>query len=280
MSSNTNGNDEDGTTGVNTTKQHQNKKQKQHLPKVIVFDLDGCLWRPEMYELLYFSGGFGAPFTVPPPRSDDADKDAATTNKKNNNENDGITTLLTCNGEPVYLLGDVADIFRELYTDVTWQQHNVRVGISSRTDQPDWARELLHKFQITRTTTTTSKSIVNDKNDNNESNDTTNMFSLQDVIDNAIVEISSGSKVQHFQNIQLTTGVDYKDMIFFDNEYGNCEQVSKQLGVLVGYCPKTGVTKQIWDATLSAFDEKRNGGRGGGGEDVGSGSGAGQIIQV
>ena len=279
MSSNTN-NDNSSTTrggddddGGRSSSRNAAKHRKKHLPKVIIFDLDGCLWRPEMYELLYFSGGFGAPFTVPPPKSSDDDDD----NKDTTNDG-SITTLLTCNGEPVYLLGDVADIFRELYTDSVWQQqqqpndnnnNKVRVGISSRTDQPDWARELLRKFQITTTTTTTNEATNDSSNDNNT------MFSLHDVIDDTIIEISSGSKVTHFQNIKETTGVSYNDMIFFDNEYGNCEQVSKTLGVLVGYCPKTGVTKEIWDATLLAFDNFYNNGSGGDGS-----GGGGRIIQV
>ena len=43
-------------------RQSKNKKK----PKLIIFDLDGCLWAPEKYELLYFSGGKGAPFTTDP----------------------------------------------------------------------------------------------------------------------------------------------------------------------------------------------------------------------
>ena len=42
------------------------------LPKLLVFDLDGCLWEPEMYELLYGTGG--SPFTVKPNGGDLLDK--------------------------------------------------------------------------------------------------------------------------------------------------------------------------------------------------------------
>jgi len=87
-----------------------------------------------MYELLYYSGGKGAPFTYSP--------DYAT---------DG--TLLTRGGEPVRLLGNVRDVLRTLYCDntttTTTPWSNVQVGISSRTDQPEWANELLEKFTIT-----------------------------------------------------------------------------------------------------------------------------------
>lgn len=83
-----------------------------------------------MYELLYFSGGAGAPFA-----------------KSADYENDG--TLLTRAGEPVRLLMEVRTIFQEIYCDPSkWQ--NAQIGISSRTDQPDWARELLQKFTIAK----------------------------------------------------------------------------------------------------------------------------------
>ena len=45
------------------------------------------------------------------------------------------------------------------------------------------------------------------------------------------------------------------------------------LGVIVGYCPRTGVTKEIWDKTLQAYDTRRRSSSGGS-------STGGQIIQV
>jgi magnesium-dependent phosphatase 1 len=184
----------------------------KYMPKIVVFDLDGCLWRPEMYELLYFSGGAGAPFT---PSEDD------------NN------ILLTRKGEKVYLLGNVREVMTELYssTDKNNKWHGVQVGISSRTDQPSWARELLQKFQVEDTTTTTT-------------------FALSDVFQGPI-EIASDSKVQHFRRIAAATHVPLEDMLFFDNEFGNCQAVS-DLGVTVAFCPG-GVTNEIWKAAVEAF---------------------------
>ena len=150
------------------------------LPRMIVFDLDGCLWRPEMYELLYFSGGKGAPFT--PSEMDP-------------------NTLKTVGGEPVYLLGDVRNVMKELYENPKWK--DTRVGISSRTDAPDWARELLSKFKIDPTTV------------------------LQDVMDKSLEEISHESKVQHFRRLSSRTNIFFEEMIFLDNEFGNCQDVSE-----------------------------------------------------
>ena len=85
-------------------------------PSCIVFDLDGCLWSPEMYELW---GRGGSPFVDGP---------------------DG--TMLTCNGETVRLLGDARDVLRDL------RATGIMAGISSRTDEPAWARELLDRFDV------------------------------------------------------------------------------------------------------------------------------------
>ena len=63
--------------------------------------------------------------------------------------------------------------------------------------------------------------------------------------------MSSDSKIDHFYRIRSQTQIAMEDMIFLDNEIGNCRMVAS-LGVTVGYCPN-GVTKEIWDATLKAF---------------------------
>lgn len=177
-----------------------------------------------MYELIYFMGNSGAPFR---PSKEDPD------------------ILLSRKGEPVYLLGDVRDIMRELHLNEYWQ--GVPVGISSRTNEPNWARELLEKFTVDKDSVTTSANTSN-KNDNNSPS--RGSFTLRDVFDGPI-QIASDSKIDHFYRIHEETKVAMGDMIFIDNELGNCEMVAS-LGVTVGYCPG-GVTKELWDATLEAF---------------------------
>lgn len=178
------------------------------LPKAIIFDLDGCLWTPEMYEIMYFMGGKGAPFTKDP-------------------QNNG--NLLTCGKTPVKLLGDVRAVFQDLYRKPLFR--DVRIGISSRTDRADWARELLEKFEVTES-------------------EGGKVVYLADVM-NGPIEIEKDSKVDHFRRIHIETGIEYEDMLFFDNEFGNCEKVAS-LGVSVVYCP-SGVTRKVWD--MGIFEE-------------------------
>ena len=78
-----------------------------------------------MYEILFFMGGMGSPFREDP--------------------NDALN-LLTSGNNPVRLLGDVRSVFLDIYTEP--HLRDVQIGISSRTDEPDWARELLTKFKV------------------------------------------------------------------------------------------------------------------------------------
>ena len=178
----------------------RHKNFAKMLPKAIIFDLDGCVWAPEMYQLMY-----GSPFKKDP---------------------ENIPDMLTCNNQPVRLLGDIRNIFEELYTQECFD--GVKIGISSRTDEPDWARELLSKFEVT----------VNEKS---QPIHLINIF-------NGPVEIAKDSKKAHFRRIHAKTGINYEDMLFFDNEFGNCDQIAF-MGVSVVYCPD-GVTRKLWDMGL------------------------------
>jgi magnesium-dependent phosphatase 1 len=91
------------------------------LPRVVVFDLDGTLWSPEMYELW----GGGSPFQPHAKRKD---------------------ALLDKSGRTVALLGDARSIMQQLAFDPRWKQNKTIVGISSTCDEPAWARECMSKL--------------------------------------------------------------------------------------------------------------------------------------
>ena len=104
------------------------------------------------------------------------------------------------------------------------------LAISSRTDQPDWARELLGKFTLSSGKT------------------------LQERMTGPWILESTERKVLHFQRLSDTTGIPLANMMFFDNDIGNCKSVSR-LGVTVGFCPK-GIDREIFDKTMSKFPVK------------------------
>lgn len=172
---------------------------KQQLPKVVVFDLDGCVWDPEMYELW---GSGGAPFKL---RSDG--------------------NLSDRSGTIVRLLGDVKNIMKEFKTDDKWSDSII--AVASSCDEPTWARECIKKFP------------VDDK------------LKLADVFDPDNIEIYKRCKSHHLRNIAKQTGVPLEDMIFFDNQYGNCQDVAK-VGVTSVYTPE-GVTRKAFEEGLAKF---------------------------
>ena len=64
-------------------------------------------------------------------------------------------------------------------------------------------------------------------------------------------EITKESKSSHFRCLKEKYSCDYEEMLFFDNEYGNCREIS-QLGVTVAFSPD-GVTGDVWAEAIEAF---------------------------
>ena len=175
------------------------------VPKLLVFDLDGCVWEPEMYELI---GNGGSPFTI--------------------NIEDG--NLTDTSGNLVELMGDVRKIMHgknicftqlhkylllypmstnllgslwencisELKCDPKWSE--TIVAIASKCNEPNWAHECLDKFELP------------DK------------VKLRSVFREDLIEIYYGNKQKHLKAIATKTGVDLADMIFFDNQIDNCSK--------------------------------------------------------
>ncbi|XP_072765327.1 magnesium-dependent phosphatase 1 [Anoplolepis gracilipes] len=68
------------------------------------------------------------------------------------------------------------------------------------------------------------------------------------------IEIFPGSKVTHFLNIQKSSQVDYKDMLFFDDETRNITEVGK-LGVHATLV-RDGVTNHVIKNALQSFSKQ------------------------
>ena len=169
------------------------------LPKVVVFDLDGCLWSPDMFMLW----GGGAPFRKKP----------------------GSTDLLDARGATVMMLGAVPEVLRELKEDPKWE--STTVAVASCTDEPEWAQECMQKFDIG------------------------DGYCIKDAMQ--LEAIYKGNKQSHLQSIAEQAGVELTEMLFFDNERGNCIDVA-QLGVTVAWVPE-GVTAVAWAEPLERFPE-------------------------
>lgn len=95
-------------------------------------------------------------------------------------------------GRKIRLYDDVLEILAQL------DHQQISMAVASRTSAPDWADELMGLLDIKK------------------------YFQY--------FEIYPGSKISHFRSLQEKTGLKYSDMMFFDDEYRNIEEVSR-LGV-------------------------------------------------
>ena len=98
----------------------------------------------------------------------------------------------------------------------------VPVAIASRASDVAWAEEIMRLMRVDDVRT------------------------MADVIGDAPVVIQGGSKKAHLKHIAARSGVRLGEMIFFDNERTNIQEVEK-LGVTCVYCPRgmqNGVLQQ------------------------------------
>jgi magnesium-dependent phosphatase 1 len=106
---------------------------------------------------------------------------------------------ISSGGDKVRLLGDVRAIWGELYSSELWRP--TEIAIASRCDEPEWARELLSTFEVLPG------------------------VSMIDVANEKLVRIHSGNKKNHFNEISKASGVAFPEMLFFDDDPWNIEQV-------------------------------------------------------
>ena len=97
-------------------------------------------------------------------------------------------------------------------------------AVASRATEADWAEDLLAAFEVEGRT---AASLLPHR------------------------EIYPGSKRKHFQALRKTTGVDFSDMIFFDDYTENLGEIA-QLGVMCVHNPR-GLTWDHWAGGLKAY---------------------------
>lgn len=134
-------------------------------PELIVFDLDLTLWS---------CGGIWVDCTTPPYHCDQHGK------------------VWDATGREMRFYADVVEILEEI------ESLGCSTALASRTDRPDWAREVLQLLGYG------------------------NHFDYQ--------QIYPGSKVTHFTKLQEQTNLAFDTMLFFDDEHRNIVEVG-ELGV-------------------------------------------------
>ncbi|MEM6471283.1 MAG: magnesium-dependent phosphatase-1 [Planctomycetota bacterium] len=154
------------------------------LPKLVVFDLDFTLWD---------CGGTWCDCLTPPFRI-------------------SSQRVTDCVGHEVRLYPDVLDI-------LDWcDQRTIPMAIASRTEQPDWARELLELLELN------------------------GRFVKS--------EIYPTTKLMHFAALRDGLDVEYEEMLFFDDEPRNIREVGA-LGVQCILVPN-GLNRTILSDAIEA----------------------------
>lgn len=114
---------------------------------------------------------------------------------------------------------DIPQIFQYL------NDNGIKIGVASRTRYPTGALSLLKKLR------------------------------LEPKID--YFEVYPGQKMKHFQRIADQSNVSYEEMIFFDDEERNIEDITG-IGVFSVLVPRdTGVTNTQFKRSLEEFSEKQ-----------------------
>ena len=118
-------------------------------------------------------------------------------------------------GRDVWLVDGAADVLWELATHARWREAPTALAVASRTNKGPWARALLGQFKP---------------------DGVTPLASLL-----AHTAIFTGDKTAHFEQLRAESGVEFEDMVFFDDardgKFGNCERVAR-LGVLSVHTPR------------------------------------------
>ena len=103
------------------------------------------------------------------------------------------------------------------------QAQGTLLGVASRTSEPGWARWVLDMWNLR------------------------NQFHFE--------EIYPGSKVTHFEALHQKSEIPYEDILFFDDEQRNIDEVAP-LGVSA-YLVESGVTRSSFDEGLEFWRQQR-----------------------
>ncbi|KAF2704389.1 magnesium-dependent phosphatase-1 [Pleomassaria siparia CBS 279.74] len=129
-------------------------------------------------------------------------------------------------GEAFGFYSDVGGVLDAL------KQKSIQIAAASRTHAPDLGREMLKLLKIPHTSSASQRAI--------------------DVFDH--LQIYPGSKTTHFERIHRDSGIEYEDMLFFDDESRN--KNVETLGVVM-HLVRDGVSRDAIDSGVRSW-RKRN----------------------
>lgn len=211
------------------------------LPSLIVFDLDDCLWTPEMHELpnlpeIPIHGN------LVPPTSPVAGV-RGEQQKWQQEELRGVIGLQVpgrgrYRSATVTLYDGARRVLYELATNPTYKisSGEVRLATASSSLEPTYSFACLNNIEILPNRT------IGD------------MMSYNQIGRHGVL---SSDKVTHFQQLHQESCIDYNEMLFFDdcNWGDNCGRVSKALGVVAHRTPN-GLTWEDFQNGLLKFHEQ------------------------
>lgn len=134
-------------------------------------------------------------------------------------------------GEEVHFFPAVHSVMDTLVNDERFK-NTTEIAMASRTTEPQWAKTCMRLMDLDLSS---------------------RKVSLQSVTD--YEAIYPRNKRVHFEQLKNDSGVEYEDMLFFDNEYSNVVDVGR-LGVVCAYCPR-GLSEGSWLQGMEAFQEAK-----------------------
>jgi magnesium-dependent phosphatase 1 len=180
------------------------EKSDPHLPSMIVFDLDDCLWTPEMHEL---SGKPSVPVEGPLDPLDPANSDLGTVGMRVRSRG-----MWDGNEDECVTLFDGARLaLRELALNPKYR--GIKLAAASSSLEPTYSHACLRGIEVLPGLTLRD------------------MFSHDEIGRSGKL---SSRKTTHFRELHKASGVPYEEMLFFDdcNWGDHCKDVTKTYGVV------------------------------------------------
>lgn len=176
-------------------------KDNDELPSMIVFDLDDCLWTPEMHEL------YNAPTL----------KIKGKLDPKNEEEVGTVGMGVPKVGQIVKLYQGARLALRELALDPKYK--GITIAVASSSLEPSYSRMCLEGIEILPNLT------MND------------MISYSQIGRSGKL---TPRKTTHFKELHEESGIPYDEMLFFDdcNWGDHCSDVTNTLGVVSKKTPR------------------------------------------